>query len=224
MSNRVYGQYCGFARALEAVGERWALLIVRDLLVSPKRFTDLLRGLPGIPTNVLTSRLKELEKDGIVRRRILPRPERAILYELTEHGSELEDTIIHLGRWGAKAMGDPRPNEIVTAEAFVMALRSTFRAEAARKVRAGYELRLGPVVLHARINDGSLEVAEGALPDADLVIETGPGIGKLMTGEISPADAIKTGSVHLTGDPKMLERFVEIFRIDSLPPSHSLQR
>ncbi|HEV2643341.1 MAG TPA: helix-turn-helix domain-containing protein, partial [Candidatus Elarobacter sp.] len=86
MTTRAYGQYCGFARALEVVGERWALLVVRDLLVGPKRFTDLLNGLPGIPSNILTARLKELENAGVARRRVLPRPARAVVYELTEYG------------------------------------------------------------------------------------------------------------------------------------------
>lgn len=223
MSTRVYGQYCGFARALEAVGDRWALLIVRNLLISAERFTDLRRGLPGIPTNILASRLKELEESGIVRRRVLPRPERAIVYELTEYGGELEDAIIHLGRWGAKSLGAPRPHEVLTAESLITALRSTFRAEAALNVRAGYELRCGPVVLHARVDKGTVEVAEGPLPDADLVIESGPGIRELMAGEVSPADAIKHGMVHLAGDRSLLKRFVEIFHIDSMPPSHSPQ-
>src|SRR5260370_10158253 len=102
MTMRVYGQYCGFARALEVVGERWALLIVRDLLVGPKRFTDLHRGLAGIPTNILTARLGELEDAGVIRRRALPRPERAIVYELNEYGAELEHVVGPLGLWGAK--------------------------------------------------------------------------------------------------------------------------
>src|SRR5450755_253989 len=102
MSSRTYGQYCGLARALEMVGERWGLLIVRDLLVGPKRFTDLHRGLSGIPTNVLTDRLKELEQVGIVRRRLLPRPAGSIVYELTEYGQELEDVVLRFGLWGAK--------------------------------------------------------------------------------------------------------------------------
>ena len=102
MANRAYGQFCGFARALEAVGERWALLIVRDLMVGPKRFTDLRRGLPGIPTNILTSRLKELERDGIIERRVLPRPEGSVVYDLTGYGRELEDSVVALSRWGAK--------------------------------------------------------------------------------------------------------------------------
>src|SRR5437879_13347570 len=98
---RSYGQFCGIARALELVAERWALLIVRDLLVGPRRFTDLRQGLPRIPTNVLSDRLKELEQSGIVRRRVLPRPAASIVYELTEYGSQLDDVLRPLGLWGA---------------------------------------------------------------------------------------------------------------------------
>ncbi len=216
MKSRVYGQYCGFARALEAVGERWALLIVRDLLIGAKRFTDLLRGLPGIPSNVLTARLKELENAGIVRRRVLPRPARAVVYELTEYGLELEPVVVELGRWGAKNLGDPRPEETITVDSLITALRSTFHPEAARGFRAGYELRVGEIVLHACVDDGHVEVAEGALPDADLAIEAGPGIRALMAGEVSPADAIENGTVRVTGDPELLTRFAEIFRIEPM--------
>jgi DNA-binding HxlR family transcriptional regulator len=217
VKTRAYGQYCGFARALEIVGERWALLIVRDLLVSPKRFTDLLRGLSGIPSNVLTTRLKELETAGVVRRRVLPRPARSIVYELTEYGTELQDVVYHLGRWGAKALGDPRPDEIVTVDSLITALRTTFRPESACGLRAGFELRFGEIVLHARVHDENIEVAEGSLPGADLVIEAGPAIRALMAGELGPSEAIAAGSVQLTGDPLLLTRFVEIFHIDPMP-------
>jgi len=219
VSNRAYGQYCGFARALEVVGERWALLVVRDLLVGPKRFTDLQRGLPGIPSNVLTARLKELEGAGVVRRRVLPRPARAVVYEMTEYGMELDEVVVALGRWGAKAMGESRPEETITLDSLMTALRSTFQPKAARRVRAGYELRAGEIVFHARIDDGKIKVAKGPLPDADLVIEAGPAIKMLMAREITPADAIASESVRITGDPKLLERFVEIFRIDPMPAS-----
>jgi DNA-binding HxlR family transcriptional regulator len=222
MSTRVYGQYCGFSRALEVVGERWALLIVRDLLVSPKRFTDLHRGLAGIPTNVLTARLKELEQGGVVRRRLLPRPAGSIIYELTEYGAELEDTVVHLGRWGAKSLGDPRCEEIITADSLVMAMRSTFRPDAARKTRASYEFRFGDIVINLRVDGKRLEVAHGPLPGADLIVETGPAIKALMTGEMTPEEAIGNGSVHLTGDPELLSRFAEMFRIDPMPKAASL--
>src|SRR5260370_5437408 len=152
MTMRTYGQYCGFARALEIVGERWALLVVRDLLVGPKRFTDLLRGLAGIPTNVLTTRLKELEQAGIIQRRVLPRPASSIIYELTPYGLELEDIVVRLGLWGAKTLAEPRNGEVVTVDSLIMALRSTFRSEAARGVHAGFELRAGDIVIHARVD------------------------------------------------------------------------
>jgi DNA-binding HxlR family transcriptional regulator len=218
VTTRAYGQYCGFARALEVVGERWALLIVRDLLVGPKRFTDLLRGLPGIPSNILTARLKELESAGIVRRRVLPRPAKGVAYELSEYGAELENAVVELGRWGAKTLGDPRPGETLTVDSLITALRSTFRAEPARGLRAGFELRVGEVALHALVDDGRVTVAEGALPGADLVIEAGPGIRGLMAGELTPAHAVEAGVVRVAaGDPELLARFAEIFRIDPLP-------
>jgi DNA-binding HxlR family transcriptional regulator len=214
MTKRAYGQFCGLARAVELLGERWALLVVRDLLVGPKRFTDLRRGLPRIPTNVLSDRLKELEDAGVIRRRVLPRPAGSIVYELTEYGAQLEDIVLRLGRWGAQRLGEPGPDEIITVDSIIIALRSTFRPEAAVGLDVSYELRLGEIVIHAHIGgDGGLEVAQGSVPDADLVIETGPAIKTLMSGELSPADAIATGRVGLTGDPALLSRFVETFRI-----------
>ena len=217
MRTRAYGQYCGLARAVEIVGERWVVLIIRDLLVGPKRFTDLHRGLPRIPTNVLTSRLKELESAGVVRRRVLPRPAGSVIYELTEYGTELEDVLIGLGRWGAKLLDGPRLDEIITVDSLVMAMRSTFHPEAARGLHVGYELRFGDIIIHARVDDGKVEAAAGPLPAPDLIIEAGPAIKDLMSGAIGPAEAIENGSVHLTGDAKLLTRFAEVFRIEPMP-------
>ncbi len=217
MPRRAYGQFCGLSRALELVGERWSLLIVRDLLVGPKRFTDLHRGLCGIPTNVLTARLKELEQAGIVRRRILPRPATSIVYELTQYGAELEEPVVYLGRWGAKSLGEPRPEEIATPDSLVMALRSTFRREAARGLHAGFELRFGATILHARIDDGELQAGEGELPGADLTVEAGTALKALMAAEITPKAAVANGSVRVSGNAKLLQRFVELFRIDPMP-------
>jgi DNA-binding HxlR family transcriptional regulator len=213
MSKRAYGQFCGLVRALEVVGERWALLIVRDLLVGPRRFTDLRRGLPRIPTNILSARLKELEQAGVVQRRVLPRPSTGVVYELTEMGRGLEEPVIALGRWGARLLREPAEDEIVTVDSMVMALRSTFRAEHARGAHLGFELRMGPVVVHARVDDGRVEVAGGPLEGADLVIEAGPGIRALMAGEITADEATAGGVVSVTGDARLLARFAEIFRI-----------
>jgi DNA-binding HxlR family transcriptional regulator len=210
---RTYGQYCGVARALEIVGERWALLLIRDLLVGPRRFTDLRRGLPKIPTNILAARLHELEEAGVVRRRALPRPASGVVYELTAYGAELEPVVLGLGRWGAQSLGVPREQEIVTTDSMIMALRTTFQPEAARGLQARYECHFGTVVINARIADGTLTVTAGPLPDADLVLTaTGP-INPLLTGSLSPSEAIERGLVQITGDPVWLERFVSMFRI-----------
>jgi DNA-binding HxlR family transcriptional regulator len=210
---RSYGQFCGLARALELVGERWALLIVRDLLVGPRRFTDLREGLPRIPTNVLSERLKQLEQARVVRRRVLPRPAAYVVYELTEYGSQLDDVVRRLGLWGAQCLGTPRDGEIVTSDSLIIALRSTFVPEAAKNTRVSFELRVGPIVVHARVTDGNVEAGAGSLPDADLVIETGPAIKDLMTGELSPAEAIDGGIVRVHGDARLLARFAKTFRI-----------
>lgn len=214
MSTRVYGQFCGLARAMEVVGERWALLIVRDLLVGPRRFSDLRRGLPKIPTNILSTRLKELEQAGVVQRRVLPRPAGSVVYELTGLGRGLEEAVLAFGRWGAQLLGDPREGEIVTTDSLIMALRTTFHPQAARGSRLGFELRFGELVLHARVDGARLVVEEGALEEADLVIEGGPGFKPLLAREVTPAQALAEGTIKVIGDAALLQRFVEIFYIE----------
>lgn len=215
---RSYGQYCGLARALEFVGERWALLIIRDLLVGPRRFTDLHNGLPRIPTNVLASRLKELEEAGVITRRLLPRPNNTIVYELTDYGRDLEPAVRELSRWGARALGEPRDDDIVTADSLTMALQTTFTPGAHRgHGKTRYQLRVGDIVLTATVNRGSLTVVNGVEPDTDVVIETGPQIKAVLARELSPADAIARGVVRLTGDQSLLELFVRTFPVGPRP-------
>src|SRR5215217_3839344 len=139
---RTYGDGCGIAHALDLVGERWALLVVRELLLGPKRFTDLRDGLPNTSPNVLAQRLRELEEDGVVRRRKLPPPAGSWVYELTDWGRELEQVIIQLGRWGTRSASLPRDAEI-GVDSMILSLRVRFDPEAARGLRAEYELRLG---------------------------------------------------------------------------------
>jgi DNA-binding HxlR family transcriptional regulator/putative sterol carrier protein len=217
MKPRSYGKYCGLAHALDLVGERWALVLVSDLIRGPKRFSELQRGQPRIPSNVLSARLKELEDAGVVRRRVLPRPASGFGYELTEYGRELEDVVLRLGLWGAKSMPEARPDDVVTADTLLLALRSTFRPEAARGLRANYELRIGDIVVHARIDDGSLAVDEGPLPGADLVLETDLSLHPLLTGELDPDLAIASGRVRVEGDGGLLARFAETFHIPRVP-------
>lgn len=215
MAAREYGQFCGLARALEMVGERWTLLIVRNLLGGPQRYTDLRRGLPAIPTNILSSRLKQLEENGLAARRALPHPERAVVYELTDHGRDLEAALIALGRWGARTMEEPRPGEVVTPESVAMAFRTAFRPEAARGATVGHEVRMGGFTLRVQITDGALAVGVGPHPAPDLVIErrADDAVRRLMTGAKTPDEALDDGSVRVQGDPALLHRFVEFFRL-----------
>ena len=153
----------------------------------------------------------------MVRRRILPRPAGSIVYELTDYGAALEDVVLELGRWGARALGDPRPEEVVTPDSLVMAQRTTFQPAAAVGLDASYEVRVGEVVVHARVRDGQVEVGAGPLPYADLVVEAGPGLRALMAGELDPADALAAGSVRVIGQPAGLDRFARLFRIAPAP-------
>jgi DNA-binding HxlR family transcriptional regulator len=218
MTRRTYGQFCGLARALEIVGERWAMLIIRDLLVGPRTIADLYWGLPRIPTEVLCARLREFEHMGVVRQSAEPRPDGSVVYELTEWGAELEDITLRLSLWGTKLLGEPRPEDIVTTDSLVMALRTTFRPRAAVGAHVGFELRFDDIVIHARVDDGTLRAGEGPLEGADLVLEPGNALKGLMSGHLSPADAIEQGSVNVvSGDPTLLESLVELFQIPRRP-------
>jgi len=215
VAERRYGQYCGVTRAVELLGERWAVLIVRDLLVGPRRYTDLRRGLPRIPTNILASRLKELQEGGVVRR--VPLLSCGLVYELTPYGRALEPILLALGRWGFQTMGEPQEGDVVTPDSLTMALRTAFRPEHA--VDADYELHVGDVALRTLVHDGGLRVVPlSRAQDAgepDVVIVAGPGIRRLIGGEVTPAEALARGLLTVTGgDERLLETFATTFRID----------
>src|SRR4051794_12965273 len=149
MAARNYGQYCGVVTALELVGERWALLIVRDLLVGPRRYTDLKAGLPRIPTNILSTRLKELQDTGVIHR--VPLARCGLVYELTEFGRGLEDVVLALGRWGFQAMGAPDEGDIITQDSMTMAFRTAYQADAAAShPPTSYQAHIGDVALSLR--------------------------------------------------------------------------
>jgi DNA-binding HxlR family transcriptional regulator len=208
---RDYGQYSGITRAMELVGERWALLIVRDLLVGPRRYGELAAGLPRIPSNILAARLKELQAAGVLRR--APRS-RVLVYELTPYGRELEPVVLALGAWGFKAMGDPREEQTVTPESMTMDLRSAFRPEVAAALPAtAYAARLGPADLLIRVDGSALDVSHGDGP-ADLAFATGPDIRGLLLGDLAADRAIATGVVEvLRGSGDLLERFTSTFHL-----------
>lgn len=226
MAARTYGQYCGVTTAVELIGERWAMLIVRDLLVGPRRFTDLRTGLPRIPSNILTVRLRELQEGGVVRR--VPLVGCGLVYELTSYGRQLEPIVLALGRWGFERMGEPGVDDVVTADSLTMALRTAFRPDvAAAFAPAVYELHVGDVALHVAVAGTQLTVAQlapaappvgGRLPAAepDLVFAAGPGIRRVISGELDPARGIDDGVLDvLRGDATLLERFAATFHIET---------
>jgi DNA-binding HxlR family transcriptional regulator len=209
MKHRDFGQYCGLARALELVGERWALLIVRDLTVRPRRYTDLLDGLPGIPTNVLATRLKELEQAGIVERRIAPPPQRGVVYALTAAGHDLEPAVLALGRWGATQLGEPRPGEIVTPASLTMSLRAIFNHAEAAGLTASWEIHALDIVLHIVVTDGQLETGVGPAPfKPDLVMTFTP---EDLPSFRALLQAARCGLVELTGRRELLGTFTRVF-------------
>jgi DNA-binding HxlR family transcriptional regulator/putative sterol carrier protein len=210
---RTYGDGCAIARALDVVGERWALLVVRELLLGPKRYTDLRRGLPNASPNVLSQRLAELERAGVIRRRKLPPPAGSRVYELTEWGRELEDTVMSLGHWAARSP-TPLPDGPVGADSLVLALRGRFDAGAADGLRARYDLRLGDDRFRIDVADGQVELARGVADDADATIDTDPDtLAAVLWGGRPLAAAQHAETLKVDGDKSAVERFVALFPI-----------
>jgi DNA-binding HxlR family transcriptional regulator len=212
-SKRSYHHYCPLAHALDLVGERWTLLIVRDLLLGPKRYKDLLDGLPGMGTNMLAARLKELEQASIIRRRVLPPPAGSAIYELTAYGRELEDILMPLARWGAKSLGPRQPEQFLRPVTLVLGLRERFNSEAACHLQAVYELRFeNDEIYTIRIANGSLEASYGSAGNPDLVvtadIET---FLHLQERHLLLREAITEGKVHLDGNAELFAPFLELF-------------
>jgi DNA-binding HxlR family transcriptional regulator len=167
---RTYGDRCGIARALDIVGERWALLVVRELLLGPKRFTDLRAGLPQIGPDVLSQRLRELEANGVLQRDKLPPPAAAHVYGLTERGRALEPVVLELGRWGSQAPG--AEDAPLGADAAMLALKTMFQPDP--DLRATYEVRLGENRYAVRVDGARLDIARGSADGADATIATEP--------------------------------------------------
>jgi DNA-binding HxlR family transcriptional regulator len=209
---RTYGDGCAIAQALDVIGERWALLVVRELLLGPKRYTDLRRGLRNASPNVLSQRLAELEGAGVVRRRKLPPPAGSRVYELTDWGRELEETVMSLGRWAARSPTPPSSAPIRSADSIILALRARFDPRAAHGLRAGYELRLGEDRFRIVVANDQLDVARGDAHHADATIDTDTDtIAAVLWDGRSLTDAQRSGTMTIDGDKAAVERFVELF-------------
>jgi DNA-binding HxlR family transcriptional regulator/putative sterol carrier protein len=208
---RTYCDGCAAAHALDLIGERWALLVVRELLLGPKRFTDLRVGLPTASPNVLAQRLRELERAGIVRRRKLPPPAASRVYELTEWGEELEPVIISLGRWGARSPSRPRDAEL-GVDSLILSFRTMFAPHAAEGLEGVYELRFGEDRFYAVVADGRFEVERGSVERSDAIIESDPATLAALVYEGYPLDeAMRTGEIKIEGERRAVERFLGLF-------------
>jgi DNA-binding HxlR family transcriptional regulator len=210
-TKRTYGDRCGVARALDMVGERWALLVVRELLLGPKRFTDLRTGLPHVGPDILAQRLRELERSGIVRRGTLPPPAGSRVYELTDRGRELEEIVLALGRFGSVAPFPPGDAQI-GVDAVVIALKSMFAPGRADGLRASYGLRLGEQRFRIDVADGRLDVARGdaQAPDATIATDAGTLATVLWHGR-KLDDARRAGDLAIEGDRKAVTRLLGLF-------------
>jgi DNA-binding HxlR family transcriptional regulator len=210
-TKRTYGDRCGVARALDVVGERWALLVVRELLLGPKRFTDLRAGLPNLSPDVLSQRLRELEQAGLLRRRKLAPPAGARVYELTARGLALEPVVLELGRWGSEAPF-PAAEGAFGADSLVIALKTRFDARAADGLDVSIELRLGDDGFRSRVAGGRFEIARGAAEAPDARIESDPGTLAAVLWHGRPlAEALRTGDVEIEGSQPAVKRFLRVF-------------
>jgi DNA-binding HxlR family transcriptional regulator len=211
-----FDQYCPVAHALSAVGERWSLLVVRELLHGPKRYTDLAAGLPGIGTNILAARLKTLEEEGVVRRRRLPPPAASTVYELTEYGADLDEAVHALARWGARTLGPPGSDDELAPDWGLNALRALFYPSAAQGLTETYVLRIDDGVFTARIDGGFLEPQVGAAkaPDLDVAMDYETFFA-VASGQVDPLEAAASGSLQYEGDPETL---VRCFKVLSFAP------
>jgi DNA-binding HxlR family transcriptional regulator len=200
---RTYGEHCAVARALDVIGERWALLVVRELLLGPKRFTDLQAGLPNAKPSVVSHRLRELEEAGVVRRRKLGPPSGAWVYELTDDGRDLEPIVIALGHWGSRV--PTKPGAVHGSDSIVIALASRFDPEAAAGLSGTIELRLGDDRYRIAVSEGEISARRGEPDAGDAVIETDTEtLGDALLGGA-------LGDVRIEGDRDLAERFLALY-------------
>jgi len=204
---RSYGDPCGIARALDLVGERWALLVVRELLLGPKRFTDLRAGLPHLSADVLSQRVRELEQAGVVRRAKLPPPAASRVYELTAWGKELEPVVISLGRWGSRGPF-PDTDMPLGSDSMMLALKTLFDPSLTEGRDSLIEVVLGEDRFRASVAGGKLDISRGAAERPSARIESDP---PTLAAALWHGRSIDDGGIEIQGDRSAAERFLALF-------------
>jgi DNA-binding HxlR family transcriptional regulator len=208
---RAYDDPCGIARALDVVGERWALLVVRELVLGPKRFTDLRTGLQGVSTDVLSQRLRQLEQAGVLRQVTLPPPGATRAYELTDRGRELEPVLHALGRWGSREPFPTNGREM-TVDAFAVALSTVFDPGRAGGSDDTVALEIGADRLVARVRDGRFTIRRGQVEDPEAVLAGDlPRLREVLWHGRALPEAERAGDVRVTGSRAVVRRFLKLF-------------
>jgi len=210
-TSRTYGDACGIARALDILGERWALMTVRELLLGPKSFTDLRDGLPHASPNMLSMRLRDLEAHGIIRKRRLPPPAASHVYELTDRGLEIAPVLDALGTWGSR-LPLPGPDATMSFDAHILSFRTLFRPDLAQGFDARIQFHFGDRPFRARVSGGAFEIRAGELDAADAVITSDHGTALAVAhGRASLEEAERAGMLQITGDRDKAIRFLDLF-------------
>ena len=214
-AKRRYDDACGTAHALDLIGERWALLVMRELMLGPKRFSDLKADLPGISANVLTQRLEGLEASALLVRRRLPPPASAQVYELTPWGYEAEPIVQSLGKWAARSPAHD-PTLPISATSIMLSFRTMFDPGRAGDFKAQIGFRLGAESFRAKVGDGRFETARGETEGADAIFEgTAQGLAAFIYGGQPPQVLEAAGILRVEGDQDVAARFATLF---PLPP------
>jgi DNA-binding HxlR family transcriptional regulator len=214
VTRRTFRQCCPIARSLDVVGERWSLLIVRELLLGPKRYTELRQALPGMWTNLLAERLRQLESADVIRRRELPPPAARTVYELTERGRELEGVLLELGRWGIALMSGPSNEPVPVVTAALLGLRACFCPEAAGDLDERYELNVGGQALTASVRGGALELRAGSAEAPAARLSADPAaLLDIRLGRLDTEAAVAEGRLSFEGSPDDISRLRRMFSL-----------
>jgi DNA-binding HxlR family transcriptional regulator/putative sterol carrier protein len=212
MPEHRYSQYCALARTLDVAGDRWTLLIVRELTPGPRRFTDLIDGLPGVSRKLLTDRLRALERDGIIARKELPPPAARQVYELTDDGRDLATAMAPLIAWGARRIGDRKPGESFRARWPAVAMVGLADREAAKGVSETYQYLVGDSAFYFTVDDGSIELHDGRAEDPAVTWTTDEETwADVASGKLRFSSAVATGALTVSGDPQAAKRLRKVF-------------
>jgi DNA-binding HxlR family transcriptional regulator len=212
MPEHRYQQYCALARALDVAGDRWTLLIVRELAPGPRRFTDLVHGLPGISRKLLTERLRTLERDGIVARQELPPPAARQVYQLTVDGRDLAHAMAPLIAWGVRRLGERKSSESFRSRWPAVGMAALADREAAKGVSETYQYVVGSSAFHFTVDDASIRLHDGWAQAPAVVLTTDEETwADIASGKISASSAATTGAMTVAGDSQAVKRLGKIF-------------